>query len=331
MSTEHTNDEIDLAQLLQLLSNMFRRVVRQFLLFISFLKKKAILFISLIVIGGIAGYFLDQSLNTKYSYEQEVIIEPKYGTSKYIYDFIAELQKSFKDESFLKKIGISESQKQNIKKISIEPIIQATDVLDNLQERYEGKEFFKNVVGELEEEELEEEKYINFYKNHKIVIEFKNKEETNNEIIDNIFLYLKSNVYYQNKQKLILEQTAVNLARNQKSLVFIDQYLENINKNPIGTNTNDVIVFGDESKTMTIGSLLVQKEELLLSIGAQEEILVLDKELFAIVEHGAIVEKSKVLINRMLTMIPLALCGIVILFFGVKQAFKRMNEFVSTS
>ncbi|EZH72268.1 hypothetical protein ATO12_22720 [Aquimarina atlantica] len=329
MSNENYNDEIDLMQIFGMIKKTFKSFLRSIISVIVFYKKKWILFFILFVVGGVTGYFIDQNQDTKDKYVQEIIIEPKYNSAKYIYDFIEELENNFQDDNFLKNLGISLDHAKNIKKISIEPVIKGTDVLDNLQERYKNREFFKDIMTAYEEGKLEEEGFRDFYKHHKLTINFNKASEYNSKMISSILGYIKSNKYYQKISNLTLKQKKIDIERNKKSLQFIDAYLSNLEKAPLKAENEAIIISsGSELPMVSIASLLQKKELLIELINDQERALILDKEIFSFVDYGDVISKRKKLLNRMMILIPLLLIGLFSLFYFLRYLNREIKEFV---
>lgn len=333
MSAANHNDEIDLFQIFGMIKEFFRKILRAIFSVITFYKKKAILFLSLLLIGAAIGFFMDRYQDTKDTYTQEIIIEPKYKSTKYIYDFVESLESNFRDDSFIKKLNITPHQIKNVKEIKIEPVVQVTDILDQLKESYEDIEFFSEILELDEEKELSQEKYRVFYNQHTLTIDFTQKSILNKKVTDAILNYIKLNVYYQDRVHLSLKQNKANIEQNKRSLEFVDTYLTNLSKNPLQKENGIVVLTDDESDTptITVASLLNQKEALIKSINKQEEVLTLNQEVISVVHYGSIISKRKELHRRMLFLIPLTLCGVISLFFFLVYLNKQMKDFVSNS
>ncbi|MEW7289544.1 hypothetical protein [Aquimarina sp. 2304DJ70-9] len=334
MSNENYNNEINLMEIFKMIKESFRKLLKHIISVILFYKKKAVLFIVLLVIGTGIGYFLDNYRGSSMSYAQEIIIEPKYNSTKYIYDLINELEDNFEDNALLNKIGISEENIKNIKKITIEPIIKGTDVLDNLQHRYEDREFFKDVMNAYDENQVEEEKFRDFYKHHRLVFDYKNKSDANDKITESILKYIRSNIYYNEIITVTLKQKQANLEQNKKTLQFIEEYLTNLSNNPLKAEKGTMIISNnnkEELPTVSVASLLQKKELLLELINEQERTILLDKDLFSFVHYGDIIKTKKKIVNRKLFSIPLLLFGLVSLFFFFNYLLKQMNEFANNA
>ncbi|WP_271783947.1 hypothetical protein [Aquimarina algiphila] len=330
MSKENNNDEIDLIRLFSMIREGIKNFLRSIISIITFYKKKAILFFILLIVGGVTGFFLDQNKDKKNEYIQEIIIEPKYNSVKYIYDFIDELEENLKDDVFLNKLGITSNDITNVNNIEIEPVVKGTDVLDNLEERYENREFFKDIMEAYDGNQVEEEKFRDFYKHHKLTIEFNVNNEASNKITSSILNYIKSNKYYQDISKLTLKQKKIDLERNKTSLEFIDAYLKNLEKSPLNAENESVVLSSrKELPMLSVASLLQKKEFLMELINEQQRALVLDQEIFSFVDYGEIISKRKKLLNRTMFLIPFLLIGLVSLFYFLRYLSRAVNNFVN--
>ncbi len=332
MSTENHNDEIDLNQIFKMIKESFRNFLKLIISAILFYKKNAVLFIVLCIVGLALGYLLDTYRDTSVSHNQEIIIEPKYNSTKYIYDFIKGLEDNLKDNALLNKIGITEESVKNIKEITIEPLVKGTDVLDNLQERYENREFFKDIMEAYDENQIEEEKFRDFYKHHKLVFIYKSNSHANEQITKSILDYIKLNTYYKELIVTTLKQKKSSLEQNKNTLRFIDEYLINLSNNPLKIEKGTMVISNsdkEELPTVSVASLLQKKELLLELINEQERIITFDKELFSFVNYGNIITTKNKIVNRSLFSVPLLLIGLVSLFYLIRRLFRKMNEFVN--
>ncbi|WP_025743775.1 hypothetical protein [Aquimarina pacifica] len=328
MSNESYNDEIDLIQIFKIFKRVFRNFVKAIISVFRFYRKKAILFLILIVLGVGLGVFIDKYKESGDEYLQDVIIEPKYNSTKYVYDFIEELEDNIGDEAFLKKLKVSPDAVENLKEVTIEPVVKGTDVLDNLQERYENKEFFKDVMTAYDEDKVEEEGFRDFYKHHKLTFSFKNKNLENSKISDAIIQYLMTNDYYVKKASLVIQQNKVSLKENKETLKLVNEYLEKLSNNPPRKEDNVVVIQNNEDTPITtIAYLFNQKETLMETIDSQERILELDKDVITIVDYGDIISIKKVLVNRTLFLIPLLLFGFTSMFYFLKYLSKSAVNF----
>lgn len=329
MSKESNNDEIDLIQLFAIIKNGFKSFLRLIIAIITFYKKKAILFLTLIILGVGVGFFIDKYQDRDDDYLQEIIIEPKYNSTKFIYDFVQELEYNLDDEGFLKKLSIDPVAIKNLKKIYIIPVVKGTDVLDNLQERYRNKDFFKDIMEAYDEDKIEEEKFRDFYKHHKLILFFKNGNKDNDKISKSILDYIKSNHYFKEIASLTLQQTKVSLEQNKETLIFVNEYLKNLSQDPPKSETGVVVMQNNnDTPVMTVASLLRQKESIIEMINDQEQTLALDKEVFTIVDYRDLISIRKGLVKRKIFFIPFLLIGLVSFIYLMRFISKSVSNFV---
>ncbi|MBP2833867.1 hypothetical protein J8281_16850 [Aquimarina sp. U1-2] len=322
MSQENQNEEIDLMQLFGMIKEFFRKVLRLVISIIDFYRKKWLLFVILAVVGLGIGYFMDQYQDTKNKYVQEIIIEPKYESTEYIYDFIEDLENNLKDSLYVKELGLQIAEVENVKKILLEPIIVAEEVLTGL-EKNGGEATF---IEAYDEATLKEKRFRTFYKEHKLTFIFRIKQSSNRKVSKSILDYLKANQHFKERIALELQQVQSGLAQNRKSLDFINKYLANLSQNP--AQTDGKIIFASESETPTISSLLKRKQDLISKIKSDEKALALDKEVFTIMNYGSIVTQRKILVNRMLFTVPLFLIGLVSLLYALRYLMRSASSFV---
>ncbi len=329
MSNENYNDEIDLNQLLKIIRRGSKSFLKSIVAVVLFYRKKWILFTILLVLGVGIGFFIDYYKQSSDEYLQEIIIEPKYNSTKYIYDFIWQFEDNIEDEEFLKKLKIDLKSIDNLKEIVINPVVKGTDVLDNLQERYENREFFKDLMNAYDDDLIEDERFRNFYKHHRLTFSFKNKKDENTKITAAVIQYLTSNEYYIKKSDFTLQQTKSSLEQNKVTLKFVNEYLDNLSKTPPKTETGVVVMQNNkDTPVMTVASLLQQKESLMEIINEQERIVTLDQDVLAIVDYGDIISVKKKLVSRKLFIIPLLFCGLVSFWYFVIYLSRSITSFI---
>ncbi|WP_108802653.1 hypothetical protein [Aquimarina sp. Aq107] len=329
MTQEKTNNiEIDLGQFFRSLVKGLKGLLKLLIKALLFYKKKWILFLILFILGGVGGYFIEEALVLNKRHKQEIILAPKYSTIPYIYDFVENLHIKFKDTLFLKEMDLDSSEIKDLKKIVIEPIIESKDVLDKLQIIYKGQNYFNKFMDGYEDEVLKSEKYKSFFKNHKLTLVFKKENKNNAKISKQLLSFIRGNQYYTKELSLIQKQTKSDLEKNKNTLVFIEDYLDKLNKKPIA-QTNEMIVVGDESKIPTITSLIDKKASLLETINDQEKILELDTQLVDVVDYGNVVRDPVAIHKRLIFLLPILLCVLVSFIFLIKNSSRKLENFIN--
>jgi len=329
MSEGKTNNiEIDMGQFFKTLLKGFKGVLKILVAAFLFYKKKWLLFSILFIIGAVGGYFLEKAFDLNKRYKQEIVLAPNYNTSPYIYGFIESLDTKFKDKPFLKKIALDSIDLLHLKKITLKPIVESTDILDELQLKYNGQNFFKHFMENYSDEAYTEGKYKNFYKHHMLTLVFTNKSANNGNVSKQLLNYLSSNEYYNKTLSLTLKQTQSNLDRNKETLAFVEEYLDKLSKKPFNED-KEIIVVGEESKIPTIASLLDKKENLQNKISFQERVLSLNTKLFDVVEQSSVVRFPIAIYKRAIVLAPILLCVLVSIIFLLKYSSGRIEEFIN--
>ncbi|MAQ75980.1 MAG: hypothetical protein CL613_06585 [Aquimarina sp.] len=297
-------DEVYLSQIFSPIGSFFKSLLQSFFLMIQFIVKRIFLFTGILIVGLILGYFLDQYYE-KYTYKQEVIIQPRSNSTLYIYNFFNDFYKRLGDEAYLTSLGLKPEWGENIKSIEIKPIVAIEDVFDHLHNKYQDNGFLYTIQ-DYSEKELSNHKFIPFYKFHMITFEFTESNEANTQITKALLDHIFANNHFSAKIKNIIETAKSEVASYKKSLKFVDEYLETLNKSEKQEN-NNVVIVTEESESPTISGLLKQKIEILELLAENREKIELENEVFSIVENTGVVKVKKKLYKKMLFIIPLAL------------------------
>ncbi|MCK8523343.1 hypothetical protein M0D21_17310 [Aquimarina sp. D1M17] len=321
MSEQNQNEEIDLMQLFVMVKEFFKKFLRLVVEVVLFFKKKIVLFLILGVLGAGFGFFMDQYQGKKDAFVQEIILEPKYDSVEYIYGFIEDLEDDFKDEVYIKKLGLEIELVDKVKSISLEPIIKPSEVLEELQDKEGFTETYDDKL-------LQEKKYRGFYSQHKLTISFMDKNEKNISITNTILDHLRSNEHFVKVVKLEVAQIKNNLEQNKKSLKFVNDYLTNLSENPSSQDQGS-FVFASESETPTIASLFKRKQALMDEITEQEKELEFGKQIYEVVENTGIIAKRKALTGRLIFSFPLILIGLISLLYFFRYLSKSVVRFIN--
>lgn len=314
------SEEIDLGMVFKSLGNFFKNILKLIFSIILFYKRKWILFVGLMIIGIIGGYIWDQRFS-KEVYTQDVILEPNFESTVYLYDFIDNFNQNFGNVDFLKSLGINQEKVKNLKKINIEPIIQHTDLIDYFKKVYSERDTH-HVMEELEPRLLENVKYRKFYKFHKLTFLFVGENENNERIAEFVLEKFRSNAYLQKKLSYEIDALSYNIKENKESLNFINKYLDRLNGES-SEKEEQVVVFASEKDIPTVSSLLRQKDVLLEKIDELEEEFVLKKSLFSVLDFGELLNKTRSGLRKKIVLLPFLLIGVASLVFFLNHSYKK--------
>ena len=320
-----SDDEIDLGILWSKIKDFFRALVRGILAIIQFYIQKATLFSLLLVVGIGIGLLIHLFIPRAHSYMHQITIVPKYESTEYLYKSIENLNENLRNDDYHTLYGLTKEQFGLIKEVEIKPIIRVSDILDNLNSNYEGKEPPSAILVDLEEIEFEKEKFYDFYKQHQLTIYYTSEPE-NAEISEALTAFISKNPYFEKHRNVKITEYKRNLEANQNSLQFINSYLDKISQSEKNQDTN-VVLYSNDEDIPTVATLLKQKELLLEQIGEQEEALAMDQDVLSIVRSNPILQQKSKLLYRYYILIPLLLFGAVSLYYLSKYISSAAKQF----
>lgn len=324
------NDEVYLKQIFSPIVGFFGAIVKLLYQAIQFIKSKIVVFLGLVILGIIGGYFLDRNSGNEII-NQEIIIKPNVKSTRFIYNFVNSIPYRLNDEQYLKSIGLQEDWIDNIGKVKISPITAIEDIFDHLHKKYQDRNF-QYTIQDFSEKELARDKFTYIYTYHLVEISFHKQEDYNQEITRTLLKNLSSNDHYQKLANLDVKQAEEAVQYNKTSLRFIDRYLQGILENDDESNTdNEIVVVSDESKTNKLADLLEQKNRIIYTIKEDEKTIDLRNQVFSVASDSGVVVRKKPIHKRNIILVPLALCSIVGLAFGLLYVFRQMEKFVKKS
>ncbi len=320
------SEEIDLRQLLKLISDFFKKILIAFFDLIKFFKKKFFILIAVVIIGIAGGYVLEYFFPEK-NYSQEIIIEPNQDSAAYIYDFVKQFNQGLEYDNFNKNEFFEKTKLKGLSNITIEPVIDFGDIL-KFHKDLDKQSSSYNIIKDLEPSLIGNEKYIYQFRFHKLRFYYK-KEIINIAEFASFFLKnIEFNDYFRKRRKIISEKLDMNIKEHEKSILFINDYIAKISKNKSRDLSDDVVVFGNEKEIPTVTSLIREKNILLREIADDKEELQMHQMLFNIVKTGNVMEDKNLLNNRK-KLLPLVLLGCFLGFYLLKFLYNKSQAFVA--
>ncbi|RMA65994.1 hypothetical protein [Ulvibacter antarcticus] len=232
MTQHNSPEEVDLGYLFKSIGGFFKKLAKLLFLVIAFFKKYLFLFIGIIVVGVILGYFLDR--NSKQVYENRLIVIPNFESVEYLYDKTEELNfKMRSGDSLGLKMVFGDNYKA-VKKIEIEPIIdiysfttksrENIDVFRILFENQDMKEFVDDLTTSKQYK----------YQKLKVFIAGKDSEK----LMDSLLSYLNENEHFKQYQDIYIQNTSKRLSETDKMLAQADSVIKSIASASDGSSAN---------------------------------------------------------------------------------------------
>ena len=203
------SEEVDLGQLFKMIGNAFNRLfqfigsifIRLFLAFvwfIFFIKKRALVFLAVAIVGLAIGFFADKTLPPVF--KSSITVKQNYPTGENLYGSISYyngLLKVADYEVLGRVLGISEDITKDIISFDIEPVITDNDRI----------KMFDQYITELDSlaaSKVEYEAFIDNiedYKHKSQQISIKSKTRTNfKAVFSNIVDNINNNPFFKNEQ-----------------------------------------------------------------------------------------------------------------------------------
>lgn len=278
--TQNTQDqEIDLGQIGKGISNFYQSIIASIFDFIFFIKKKAIVFSILVILGFALGYYLDKLK----AYTTEIQVIPNFGTNDYLYKRIAHLQAKLKekDTAFFNSIGI-----KNVKKISdidITPINGIYSYINSSDENNKNFELVKLMAEDGDIQKIIKDNVTSKnYPQHTITIRT-TKRFSKNELADPVLNYLQQSDYYTRLKAIYNRNLLEKIKANNILIDQIDQLLASYAKNP---SSGGVMI----SENGGVADVITKKDELVNENNLHQ---------IQLLESTKIIKEQEVVLNNM--------------------------------
>ncbi|MDO1512933.1 hypothetical protein Q2T41_09730 [Maribacter confluentis] len=319
----HSSDEIDLGQLLQLVKKGFNSIFRFILRIFLYLKRKIFLLIGLVVIGLAIGFALSKVISKRLKIE--VIVRPQIDSKNYLYDVVNEIQANVqsKDTLFFKSIGIEEIDFQGLE-VAINRVAEESTSEADLQ-YLELLQSFENTdaIADIVRAELQNKSSFN----HRITFYYKN-HETGQEFASKVLIYINSSKYFDDLRQTYTSNAAERIEKNKVLLEQVDEIISNYSKKMLeqqgGSATDRIVV--DNQETLNITGLFNLKNELIRDIETKKIELIQSAEVVRVINFGKPQQVRKSFLSKKIVMIPLILLGLFFLISILKYLDLKSKE-----
>ena len=164
---QNTSDEIDLGQLFQIIGrgfqkffnfigSIFKGLFHLLILLLLFIQKNFLLLVGTVLVGGVAGYFLDKSLPEKYI--SKMVVEPNFNSVQQLYnniDFYDDLAKAKDSSALATALDITEHEAASIGHIFV----------DSYSDENQKIKLFDGFIKELDTTTIKTIDFENYLKN----------------------------------------------------------------------------------------------------------------------------------------------------------------------
>ncbi|NHM06141.1 hypothetical protein G4D82_02820 [Flavobacterium sp. CYK-4] len=272
MNTNNRNiddQEIDLAQISKKISSLFESINFGIYKSIRFLIKNIVVIGALFFIGLGLGFYIDKNTNV---YDNEIIVQPNFGTTDYLYSKIELLASKIKNQDtlFLKSIGITKPSE--IKSIKIKPVVDVYKfITGNDKDRNEQNfELLKLMAEDGDMKKIVEENTTSKnYAYHKISF-VTNALSKRENIIEPLLKYLNNSKYFNQIKMVYIQNEKNKILKNNEIIAQIDLFLNGLNQDGSDKKSDKLVYYNENTQLndviQTKNGLIAENGRLLLDM-----------------------------------------------------------------
>ena len=311
------NQEIDLSQISKKIGNFFEGVSNSLFRVIFFVKKNILVISLLVILGGIAGFYLDTKIK---QFDHQIIVSPNFGSTDYLYSKVELINSKIieKDTVFLRDVvGIKDSKK--IKKITITPL---TDIYKFIENKAQNFELLKLMAEDGDIKKIIQDQVTSKnYPYHSITFSTSNLTSEDKSVTP-ILNYLNNSDYYKAIQKQYLFNVNNKIKVNDTVIAQIDRVLNSFS-NTTNSNRNDKLVYYNENTQLN--DVIKTKNDLVFEQGSNRMDLISLSDI--IKENSATlnIKNTDSLNGNLKFFLPLFFVFLFMVFSGLKAFYKKQS------
>lgn len=311
------NQEIDLSQISKKIGNFFEGVSNSLFRVIFFVKKNILVISLLVILGGIAGFYLDTKIK---QFDHQIIVSPNFGSTDYLYSKVELINSKIieKDTAFLRDVvGIKDSKK--IKKITITPL---TDIYKFIENKAQNFELLKLMAEDGDIKKIIQDQVTSKnYPYHSITFSTSNLTSEDKSVTP-ILNYLNNSDYYKAIQKQYLFNINNKIKVNDTVIAQIDRVLNSFS-NTTNSNRNDKLVYYNENTQLN--DVIKTKNDLVFEQGSNRLDLISLSDI--IKENSATlnIKNTDSLSGNLKFFLPLFFVFLFMVFSALKIFYKKQS------
>lgn len=320
---QNSSDEIDLGLVYRKIGGLYNSFLISFYRTIQFVFKNWLIFLVLIVLGSVLGYFQDK--NGKQPKETTLIVQINFGGTNYVYDAIDQLNYKIeeKDTLGLVEAGFLKGKNQLLFSIEIEPIVNVVEILKKVPNSGDNMDVLLE-TSQFEDDLLTSEIFTSEYSSHRITLT--TSSFADGSIIQDLLEYLNGNEILNKIKRVTIENTKRKIDYNIQSIAYLDSIFKIYGSKVAIDRQKDQIYFN--SFGVENGNIHLMFRE---KRGIQNETELLEIELLKydniveVINRPTLKTKHTVFSNKKLTY-PVLLVFVFVLVSFVRRVYKKAKR-----
>ncbi len=305
------------------LKHFVKRIFRLIFKVFSLIWSKKLIFLGLIVLGLIIGFFLDRNRVTRY--ETVLQIRTFQASTEYVYNVVNNLNKNLGDTTYLKENGFKNLE---LRGVDIVPMANMEDLLSTFKAD-NSKTLETLILNTSTKDLLTSEFFRSQYSQHEVAVKFGSAFDKNS--IVNFLNFLNSNDYYQDLFKLQQRTLQTHIKESESSIGKIDTLISNYNGNFKDGNINgSMTAFISEQRATSIFNLLTFRNDLVEDIATLRLKLKALTAPVTLTNKPIIIEQDSLVRNKTV-FIPLMLISAFLLLLLLIAFYRKMKHWVQKS
>lgn len=325
MSTQQTSsqvDEMDLTDIFALFKRGFYKFLALCFKAIDFIFKFWWVILILVIAGAALGYFT----KGKPYYTASLVIQTNFDSQPYVYNAIGQFNDNIgeNDVDFIKSVGLDPGN-PGIGEVTIQPVIDVVGLMEGMQvsERTLGT-IIEELYVDDEIELFASDRFYSNYKYHKLEIGLSGEESLKS--IDALMSYINDQPFMQGLKEEVVKNLEDRIAKNEKTLVQIDDLIANYSKNAdLANRTSSSLTYFNNQNNLNVNGTLTFKNELIV------ETETLKNDLITYTDAAVIVSDLQTSTERKLKdkkeiIYPILLVFLFLFFAGIRFAYVSLRK-----
>lgn len=328
VNKKDTSDEIDLSYVFQKIGVSLKSLFIGFLELISFYYKKKWMLLSLIVLGGVLGYFWENYKEDKF--KNNFVVASNYGSSDYLYNKIKSIDSKLElqDTLFLKMVF--GKHYSDVKSLDVEPIV---DIYNFIGQSESNKELFELLSDDVPDvpEFVKEPINSRNYPHHMVKLIIENESVSVNKTISKrFFTFLNDNEYFNKAKEISLNNTLLQIDQNKEVRSQIDQIVKKVADQGSIESQKTMVSIQDNK---VLDDLLKRKDETLnedkrlkINLANMQQVIKIIDANYLNKYDETLLSKDKKLLAPLLLIILFSLIYLIRYLVSSSQRFLAQNK-----
>ncbi len=311
------DNEVNIDDVFDKLKHYLKGFLRLIFKLFGLIYAKKIVFLVLIVIGIIIGFFLDSGKPNEY--DTTLQIRTLKESTEYVYDLVGNLNQNLEDTSYLKANNFAYNE---IKEVEITPMANMEDLLSTFKGD-DSQTLETLILNTSTQDLLTSEFFRSQYRQHQVKLRF-GKAYTANSL-KHFLNFLNNNPYYQKLHEITQNSLTTQIVQDGKTVVQIDTLIANYNRGlKFNNNTTSATAVVGERQTSAAYNLLNFRKDLITEIeDFKKEKDQLQKPV--VLTNKPVVLKKKRVLEKYTLSIPLLLVSLFLIFLIAAAMIRRLN------